>query len=382
MAVLRSPDSRLRLDVDLLGAGHGRSACGMPAIRLTFDRRVIFNWSPIIVGIGGKVVPKGKWHLRQMKEPGERCSALAGEKAADGAVRELSFEIVTVDQTGDIGSVSFRCADGGLACSSTPAASTEFRMPRGTQGIVADPAAPEGFVVLTAREALVRERGGATLLFPHGKCAALALRDNGWLLVVGDRPADLPANRVRGLLAAGGGTACRRAHCIPPRAAMSPTAAATPAVFNSTVPFVVTPTKLEPQPLRWAPPGLRGVTKPHARALARIRALKWDDADVHWLRCEIGEYLLVARRTSGGGWAISALTARARDWTVWLPFLAPDVAYLAVWHHDPPPGKPCYQPLPRRFDVNSRPLIHMAEAGGFTLDLAPGEPPVPACSQS
>ena len=382
MAVLRSPDSRLRLDVDLRGAGHGRAACGMPAIRLTFDRRVIFNWSPITVGIGGKEVPKGNWRLRQTAEPIESSAALAGEETDDGIVRKLGLEFVAADSTADIMSVSFRCADGGLACSITPAASTEFRMPRGTQGIVADPAAPEGFVVLTAREALVRERGGATLLFPHGKCAALALRDNGWLLVIGDRPADLPANRVRGLLAAGGGSAVRRAHGIPPRAAMAPTAAATPAAFNCTVPFVVTPTQLAPQPLSWAPPGLRSVTKPHARALARIRALKWDDADVHWLRGELGEYLLVARRTSGGGWAISALTARARDWTVWLPFLAPGVAYRAVWHHDPPPAKPCYQPLPRRFGVDSRPLIHMAEAGGFTLDLAPVEPRVLALSRS
>ena len=122
--------------------------------------------------------------------------------------------------------------------------------------------------------------------------------------------------------------------------------------------------------MRWAAPGVTDVTGAHAAALRRVRESERACDDVRWLRGEIGEYLLLARRT-GRRWRLSALTDRARTWTVRLPFLERGVRYRAVWRHDPQPGKPCYVPLPAVMDAASRPLIYLAAAGGFTLDLAP-----------
>jgi alpha-glucosidase len=109
-------------------------------------------------------------------------------------------------------------------------------------------------------------------------------------------------------------------------------------------------------------------------ALARVRESDRNCDEVRWVRGEIGEYLLVARRT-GRDWRLAALTAKTRAWTVSLPFLAAGVRYRAAWVHDPQPDRPCFLPLPDAMDAASRPLIQLADSGGFTLDLVPLDPP-------
>ena len=355
MERLSSPDNRLRIEL-ALRAGGREAEEGMPALRVLLDRRVLLNWSPLATPVAAAAWWRraGTAAVRTLHPFPDTLPAL-----------ESVCAFASVDEPAATLAVTLRCAGTGVACRTEPGAEPRFRWPRETQGIVADPAAPGGFARLPAGQALAVAARPVTLLYAHGKCAVLRREGGGWLLVAGDRPTDLPANRVRGWLAGG---------APDPGAGNAPGAGAPSgsAVFNCHLPFVVAPVLTAPRPMAWAAPRLKGVTPAHGAALQRLRALEWRGADVRWIRGEIGEYVLAACRR-GASWQVSALTAKARAWTLRLPFLEPGRCYRAAWRHDPQPERPCFQPLPGLMDADCRPLIYLAEAGGFTLDLVPRE---------
>ena len=351
---LCSPDGRLRIDL-ALRAGSREVEAGTPCLRVLLDRRVLLAWSPLaFAGSDGTAA----WR----RDRG--CSVRDVNQLPDGAeTEEAVCAFVPLRKTGTAFAVTLRCAGLGVACRTAPAMETRFRFPLETQGIMADAAAPGGFSRRPVARALADSPLPVTLLYPHGKCAVMRREVDGWLLIAGDRPADLPANRVRGWLAGG----ASESGAVDGPASVVPSDAA---AFNCHLPFVVTPSMSAPQPMLWAAPRLENVTPAHAAALQRLRALEWRDADVRWIRGEIGEYVQAACRR-GASWQVSALTAKARAWTLRLPFLEPGRRYRAAWRHDPPPERPCFQPLPGEMDADCRPLIWLADAGGFTLDLEP-----------
>lgn len=351
---LCSPDGRLRIDLALRAGGREVEA-GTPCLRVQFDRRVLLAWSPL--------APAGSDGAATWRRDGG-CSVRNVAQLPDGTpAAEAVCAFAPYRPSGAAFAVTLRCAGYGVACRSAPAMETRFRFPRETQAIVVDAVAKGGFSRLPVARALADSPLPATLLYPHGKCAILNREADGWMLIAGDRPADLPANRVRGWLAGGAsnpGAGDAAASVIPSEAA----------AYNCHLQFVVTPALTAPQPMRWAAARLDEVTPAHAAAMQRLLALEWRDADVHWIRGEIGEYVLAACR-QGVSWQVSALTAKARAWTLRLPFLEPGRRYRAVWVHDPQPDRPCFQPLPEVMDADCRPLIWLADAGGFTLDLEP-----------
>ena len=46
MAMLRSPDGRLRIDLALRARGRAAEA-GEPVMRVTFERRIVLHWTPL-----------------------------------------------------------------------------------------------------------------------------------------------------------------------------------------------------------------------------------------------------------------------------------------------------------------------------------------------
>ena len=356
MERLNSPDNRLRTELALRVNGREAEE-GMPAVRVLLDRRVLLNWSTLAkpAAAAARWRRTGTAPVRTLHPFPENLPAL-----------ESVCVFAAVDDPAATLAVTLRCAGTGVACWTEPGAEPCLRLPRETQGIAADPAAPGGFARLPVGQALTASPLPVTLLYAHGKCAVLRRGAGGWLLIAGDRPADLPANRVRGWLA--GGESDPGAD-----GAAFNTDSSESAVFNCHLPFVVAPALTAPHPMAWAAPRLAGVTPAHGAALQRLRALEWRDADVRWIRGEIGDYVLVACRRVAS-WQVSALTAKARTWTLRFPFLEPGRSYRAVWRHDPQPERPCFLPLPGVMDAGSRPLIHLANAGGFTLDLDTCEP--------
>lgn len=355
MERLCTPDKRLRIDLALRERGR-EAEQGMPCLRVRLDRRVMLNWSPLAPD-----VPSVRWRYA-----GAATVRTLSPFADDLPAQELVVRFASADDPAAAFAVTLRCAGTGVACRTRPDVPPCLRWPRETQGVVVSPAAPSGFARLSVAQALADEAvRSATLLYAHGKCAALRRGTGGWLLIAADRPADLPANRVRGWLAEG----LAELDTGEPARALAPSAAAT---FNCHLPFVVTPVLTVPQPMAWAAPRLEGVTAAHGAALQRLRALEWRDAEVRWIRGEIGEYVLAARRRNDS-WQVSALTAKSRVWTIRLPFLDAGRRYRAIWQHDPQPARQCFVPLPDVVDAASRPFIHLAESGGFTLDLEPLE---------
>jgi hypothetical protein len=330
----------------------------MPAVRVLLDRRVLLNWSPL-------AKPAAAAAAARWRRAGTAVVRTLHPFADDLPALESVCAFAAVDAPSATLAVTLRCAGTGVACWTEPGAEPCFRLPRETQGIAADPAEPGGFARLPAGQALATSPLPVTLLYAHGKCAVLRRGAGGWLLIAGDRPADLPANRVRGWLAGGESDPGADSDSVD-------TVPSESAVFNCHLPFVVAPALVAPRPVAWAAPRLAGVTPAHGAALQRLCALEWRDADVRWIRGEIGDYVLVACRR-GASWQVSALTAKARTWTLRLPFLEAGRSYRAVWRHDPRPERPCFLPLPGVMDACSRPLIHLADAGGFTLDLEPCE---------
>ena len=355
MERLSSPDNRLRIELALRANGREAEE-GMPAVRVLLDRRVLLNWSTLAkpAAAAARWRRTGTAPVRTLHPFPENLPAL-----------ESVCVFAAVDDPAATLAVTLRCAGTGVACWTEPGAEPCLRLPRETQGIAADPAAPGGFARLPVGQALTASPLPVTLLYAHGKCAVLRRGPCGWLLIAGDRPVDLPANRVRGWLAGGESDPGTDGDSVA-------TAPSESAVFNCHLPFVVAPALTAPQPMAWAAPRLAGVTPAHGAALQRLRTLEWRDADVRWIRGEIGDYVMAACRR-GASWQVSALTAKARAWTLRLPFLEPGRSYRAAWRHDPQPARPCYQPLPGVMDANSRPLIHLSDAGGFTLDLEPCE---------
>ncbi|NLF85437.1 MAG: hypothetical protein GX571_04965 [Lentisphaerae bacterium] len=357
MERLNSPDNRLRTELALRVNGREAEE-GMPAVRVLLDRRVLLNWSPL-------AKPAAAAAAARWRRAGTAVVRTLHPFADDLPALESVCAFAAVDAPSATLAVTLRCAGTGVACWTEPGAEPCFRLPRETQGIAADPAEPGGFARLPAGQALATSPLPVTLLYAHGKCAVLRRGAGGWLLIAGDRPADLPANRVRGWLAGGESDPGADSDSVD-------TVPSESAVFNCHLPFVVAPALAAPRPVAWAAPRLAGVTPAHGAALQRLCALEWRDADVRWIRGEIGDYVLVACRR-GASWQVSALTAKARTWTLRLPFLEAGRSYRAVWRHDPRPERPCFLPLPGVMDACSRPLIHLADAGGFTLDLEPCE---------
>ena len=359
MAVLRSPDSRLRLEIAVRASGRV-SEVGTPALRASWNGRTLLNWSPLLTGSDAS--QSTPWRLDRADIRAITPNGTPGE----APVSECHARFVSAQTPAVVATLSIWCVNDGMACRFEPSGSTHFRWPRDTQGIAVDPLSPTGFATHPIAAALERSPHPVTVLFPYGVCAVLGRRRRSWLLIVGASPADLPGNRARILTALASGDektrfARRRPFPAPPLQA---------AAFNCTVPFVVAPALLMATPLHWAPPALVGVTAAHRAALRRIRALRWGTDGTYCLRGEIGDYLLTARRR-GTSWQISALTAIARVWTIRLPFLETGVTYRATWRHDPQPDRPCFVLPPAEMTAASRPLLYLADAGGFTLDLVP-----------
>jgi hypothetical protein len=352
MAILRSPDNRLRVDLAVRAKGR-EAAEGVPAIRVRLDQYVLLNWSPL--------APPGLPEQEAWRRVGESCVRTLHPVPEGAPALEQVVSFASARNPAAIAAITLRCAGHGIACRLATGWGIVFHVPRETQGLIADAAAPDGFARVPVAQALACSLLPVTCLYALGKCAMLRRNASSWALIAGDRPVDLPANRVRGWLIdeAPAPVTCQVA-----------AAPAEAARFNCHVPFVISPLQTEACPMLWAAPGIDGVTPAHAEALTRVRALEWQNAAVRWLRGEIGDYLLVAEER-GGAWQLSALTARARVWTVRLPFLEPGRQYRARWRHDPQPARPCFLPLPARMDAASRTLIHLADGGGFTLDLQP-----------
>jgi hypothetical protein len=352
-----SPDARLRFELALRDRGRP-AAIGRPAVRVTFDRRVLLNWSPLAPREGGT------WRLAA-------CSAPASAAEQEGDVVAV-FEPASGD--GPAWRVTFRCAAGALHCRHDGVWPVVFRVPRDTLGWIADAQSAAGFSLRNAADALHASSEPVTCLYSHGKCAVLASAPREWRVLAADRPADLPAHPG----------ACVLSGSATPTGAAAPRLLAgwtacpvgvAAAQFNCTAPYVITPVR---GGIAAGPGGIPSqradVTPAHAAALERIAAVQQPDEQVGCLRGEIGEYLLVARRR-GRSWRLAGLTARARVWTLRLSFLEPGVSYRALWRLDPPPAKPLLPPAPGTLDATSRPLLPLADAGGFTLDLDPLDAP-------
>ena len=363
MPAWSSPDARLRFEVALRDRGRP-AACGTPAVRATFDGRVLLNWRPLAPRAAGA------WRLAAWSSP----VSPPNRRPAAGPAEEAVAVLEPASGGGSAWRVTFQCALRALHCCHDGVWPVAFRVPRDTLGWMADPRSATGFSLRPGAEALQASSDPVTCLYPHGKCAVLASAPKAWSVLAADRPADLPAHPGA---------------CVPGGSAMSPADATGPlegwpaglagvaaAQFNCTVPYVITPARggIAAGP-GWFPAQVTGVTTAHAAALERIAAAQRPGEQVGCLRGEIGESLLVARRR-GRSWRLAGLTARARVWTLRLPFLDPGVNYRAFWRLDPPPAKPLLPSAPGTLDAAGRPLLFLADAGGFTLDLDPlDEPP-------
>ena len=365
-----SPDARLRFEVALRDRGRS-AASGRPAVRATFDGRVLLNWSPLAPRAAGA------WRLAACSSP----VSAPGRRPAAAPAEEAVAVFEPTSGGGSAWRVTFQCALGALHCRHDGAWPVAFRVPRETLGWMADPRSAAGFSLRNATEALQVSSDPVTCLYPHGKCAVLASAPQAWSVLAADRPADLPAHLGAGVPS--GSSTPSAAEARPLEGWPAGLAGVAAAQFNCTVPFVVTPARGGiAAGTGWFPAQVTGVTTAHAAALERIAAAQRAGEQVGCLRGEIGEYLLVARRR-GRSWQLAGLTARARVWTLRLPFLDPGVNYRAFWRLDPPPAKPLLPPAPDTLDAASRPLLSLADAGGFTLDLDPlDEPPETASPPS
>jgi hypothetical protein len=255
-----------------------------------------------------------------------------------------------------------------------------------------------------------------TLLYPHGRVACLlqvgsaaapAWRRRGatwtaaetflapaqaggcspwWVLLVGSRPCDLPAaaEALHQALAA-----------VPPQTAgAAPESDAARLAFgrpargdgahNCLLPFVRYPgwpVSADDSCSRPRP----NVTGAHRAALAIVLPgvaapacgpllpPVWEENA--FLRGEMGEYVLVARR-AGAVWHVAGITGAAdRVLTLWLDFLEPGRRYGARWWCDPLPLNEGRAAGLRtgEFRAGDKPVVALAVDGGFALRLDPDD---------
>jgi hypothetical protein len=241
-----------------------------------------------------------------------------------------------------------------------------------------------------------------TFLYPHGKCAALLRLDIGtapwWLLLAGDRPCDLPSGvAVEGLLTHELASANRADGSIIrpsapsfefPVSSFEFRVSSSSAQFNCFLPFTRAPDwpRAALAEAAWTQPRTTGVTAAHRRALHLLMGtlpphdeagepaaarIAW--SETLWLRGEMGEYVLLARR-HGACWWVGAITVRPRVLTLLLEFLAPGVRYRArAWRDDE--GDASAPAPPPLLDADSKPVLQLGAAGGFLLRLEPENGP-------
>ncbi len=400
MLTLRSPGKRLRLDFGTLAGGRV-AATGAPALRVTLAGRTLLGWSrlPFAYSISWRCVAAT---LPRRRDTAVSCAITLAAAAGRAPLRRLTL----------------RCADGGVAFRVVPpggnpadvADAPRFRLPRGSQALVADPATG-GFAshalpgVLLAMGGGGNESGGGhetrlplTLIYPHGKCAALLRVDIGaaswWLLLAGDRPCDLPSgNAIEALLGKEFEAHCQHQELSVERSALnakrfpagfqSPVPSSSPR-FNCFLPFTRSPDwpRAALAGAVLTQPRTTGATFAHRLALRLMMGIlplqngaggpaaartAWDET--RWLRGEMGEYVLLARR-QGACWWVGAITARPRVLTLLLEFLAPGVRYRAqAWRDDEQDNGAAE--MPPLLDAAGKPRLQLAAAGGFLLRLEP-----------
>jgi hypothetical protein len=388
MVTLRSPDGRVRCDFALL-AGGGAAEAGVPALRVSLGGRRLLGWcrwQPRAAASRPPVCVVARRETRRVLASRRRpCRLLA---------RECRLHLAVAGRPSRRLRLELRCADGGAAFRmvATTAGQEECwrplpGFPRGAETLVADSAAG-GFARRRCAAAPVPPRDLPwTCLYPHGKCAVLLVKAAApspwWLLLAGDRPCDLPqAAAVRRLLwgeeeaadaAADRAVAELIAPCRPPQGNEEDRHAR----FHCLLPFARALSWPESWRWRecWKPAPDAAVTPAHRQALALMAgaengadAAPWDET--LWLRGEMGEYVLAARRR-GGEWVAGGIAAAEQVLTLRLDFLAPGTRYRALLLRDAgdrPEGCATEEML---LGAGDKPVVRMARHGGFVLRLTP-----------
>lgn len=383
MLTVQSPDGRLALHLT------GRRGGGA-VWRLALADRPLLSGAPLAWPAAGDDV-ETVW--RELRLPGRGGACLA---------REL--QLVWRTCGGRRQALRLRCGNGGAAWWLPPGSEPRWRFPAGVEALVATPACG-GYRRLPLTPRLLRSAPlPLTLLYPHGRCAALvrpasAAHPSGWwVLLAGERPCDLPE---RALLAQGltdrapdAGTAAAppldAAADAPPDADTGADTGAASA-HNCTLPFVVFPGWAGGQGGA-ARPRAAGTTVAHRLALGVVLGrppcfadlapapsalpsgvlpepwpAAWDES--RFLRGEPGEYLLVARRL-GRVWYLAAITGpRGRCLTLQPDGCVPGAGgHWRLWQDDPADGKG----LAASRGVATaaeRPLVTLAPHGGFVMQL-------------
>ncbi len=339
----------------VLQAGRGRAACEvMPAIRLADERRrPLLSLSPL-----RRADVTGHWQWRS-----------PGSSQADEGLFELRGELRSAGN-GVCNEIRVAVCDAALLVLDPQASELQPQLPRETlyyrvephgsgsvgwvccyrQGHVANLLRGAGFWLLTTASrpaGLLYHRGAARLLERYQRELALSVAAGG------DEP-------PRPVISAGGGAAL-----LPETAAHN----------NTLLPFLSQPLLRQslPDGAAFAPTtSCEVLTEAHKAAVALLQRPVQRGERIVLLRGEVGRYLLLARERRGC-WEVAGITAEARVWSIWLPFLKDGQRYRALWHHDEQPERPCFAPLPQRFERTLRPMLYLAAAGGFTLRLVPLE---------
>lgn len=365
MVSLRSPDKRLQLDFSLR-EGRRSEDRGQPAIRIAFGGHRLLSWSPLAPTPDSARWRFGRCQLRRLIAPDAPDTPLA---------QELRLSLRRVSSRDSALTLRLRVADQGALwlVENDPCIPWRLCLPRDARGLVAAPA-DDGW----RRETLSTPTTPAAMspmacLYPHGKLAALLpMRwpdgNAGWLLLAGKRPCDLPvASAVPHLLC---GLPAPREPAAPLSDGPAGTAASL-ARFHCALPFTRAPTWPGAWPSRpGLPHAVPGMTPQHQRAFALLMGWggefsgPWDE--MLWLRGEIGDYVLAARRR-GATWWLGAITATRRVLTLPLGFLNPRNDYRATLWRDDPPSSASLFPL----HADDRVTVPLHDAGGCLLHIAP-----------